>query len=84
LRGKPEKLSEEEATSDRFERKTRKAVRRRANFRQVREENKKSCQKKSQLKTGLREKQEKLSRKQRNRDRFGANTGKAVKKTPES
>jgi len=35
LRGKQEKLSEEEPSSYRFDWKTRKAVRRRANFRQV-------------------------------------------------
>jgi hypothetical protein len=35
LRGKQEKLSKEEPTSDRFKKKTRKAVKRKSNFRQV-------------------------------------------------
>jgi hypothetical protein len=80
LRGKQEKLSKEEPTSDRFERKTRKAVRRRANFRQVCGRNEKSCQKKSQLQTSLREKQEKLSEEKPTSDSFDRKTRKAVKK----
>ncbi|GAM15401.1 hypothetical protein SAMD00020551_3558 [Mesobacillus selenatarsenatis SF-1] len=37
----------------------------------------------SGFKTGLPEKAEKLSRKAQNRDRFGGESGKAVKKSPE-
>ena len=47
------KLSEEGATSDRFRGKRGKAVRRWSNFRQVQRKNKKSCQKKEELRTGF-------------------------------
>ncbi|WNF21965.1 hypothetical protein [Mesobacillus jeotgali] len=80
MREKREKLSEEEPTSDRFEGETRKAVRRRANFRQVREKNEKSCQKKSQLQTALRGKREKLSKEGPTSDRFEGETRKAVRR----
>jgi hypothetical protein len=45
-------MSDEKVTSDRFEGKRRKAVRRRSNFRQVQMKKQKSCQKKEQLQTG--------------------------------
>jgi hypothetical protein len=61
LGGKQEKLSKEAPTSDRFDCKTGKAVRRSFNFRQVWVRNRKSCQKKLQLQTGLIVKQGKLS-----------------------
>jgi hypothetical protein len=61
LKEKAEKLSEERATSDRFEGKSRKAVRRTSNLRQVYREKQKSCQKKGQLQTGLKAIAEKLS-----------------------
>jgi len=62
LQEKEEKLSEERATSDRFVGKSRKAVKRRGNLRQVCREKQKSCQENEQLKTGLQVKAEKLSK----------------------
>jgi hypothetical protein len=81
LIGKQGKLSKEAPTSDRFEEKTRKAVKRSPNFRQVWVENRKSCQKKLQLQTGLGGKQGKLSKEAPTSDRFGRKTGKAVKRS---
>jgi len=42
--------------------------------------NEKSCQKKSELKTGLSEKGEKLSKEERTSDRFERKTRKAVRR----
>ena len=72
-------VKEAGSSSDRFERKTRKAVKRRAKFRQVKKENKKSCQKNSQVQTGLRGKREKLSEEELTSDRFERKTRKAVR-----
>ncbi|WP_214904449.1 hypothetical protein [Bacillus sp. ISL-55] len=44
----------------------------------------KSCQEKPRIVTGLDAEAGKLSRKARNRDRFGSESRKAVKKNPES
>ncbi|WP_214911624.1 hypothetical protein, partial [Bacillus sp. ISL-55] len=53
-------------------------------LRQVWQRKRKSCQEKPGIVTGLVAKAEKLSRKARNRDRFGIENGKAVKKSSES
>jgi hypothetical protein len=82
LIGKQEKLSKEAPTSDRFDWKTGKAVKRSPNFRQVWGENKKSCQKKPQLQTGLGGKQEKLPKEAPTSDRFGWKIGRAVRSLP--
>jgi hypothetical protein len=80
LKGKCEKLSKEGATSDRFEGKMRKAVKRRSNFRQVWSKSTKSCQKKEQLQTGLKGKCEKLSKEGATSDRFEGKMRKAVRR----
>jgi hypothetical protein len=77
---KEEKLSEDRATSDRFEAKRGKAVRRQSNFGQVQREKRKSCQKKEQLLTGSERKEEKLSKDSSTSDRFGGKRGKAVRR----
>ena len=73
-------LSEERATSDRFEGKSRKAVKKRSNFGQVQREKKKTCQKKEQLQTGFKEKEEKLSEEGVTSDRFRGKSQKAVRR----
>jgi hypothetical protein len=62
-----------------------KAVRRSTKFGQVwsGRRKRKSCQEKSGIVTGLTSEEEKLSRKDQNRDRFEGEAGKAVKKRPE-
>jgi hypothetical protein len=60
--------------------KSRKAVKRRPNLRQVWREKRKSCQKKAQLKTGLACEEEKLSKERSTYDRFGVKREKAVKR----
>ncbi|WNF23063.1 hypothetical protein [Mesobacillus jeotgali] len=79
LKEKHEKLSEDEPTLDRFGGKAGKVVRSRSNFRQVWRESRKSCQKMSQLQTGLVEKEEKLSEVEATLDRFGEKAGKVVR-----
>ena len=80
LGGEGEKVSEEGATSDRFGLRRRKAVRRRRNFRQDWVEKEKSCQKKTQLQTGLGGEGEKLSEEGATSDRFGLRRRKAVRR----
>ncbi|WNF21911.1 hypothetical protein [Mesobacillus jeotgali] len=76
---KGEKLSEVRATLDRFGVERGKAVRRKGNFGQVWCRKRKSCQNKSQLRTGMIVKGEKLSEVRATLDRFGVERGKAVR-----
>ncbi|WP_226679323.1 hypothetical protein [Mesobacillus jeotgali] len=78
-----EKLSRKARNRDRFARKSGKVVKKSSELRQVRPEKWKSCQEKLGIVTGSPGKVEKLSRKARNHDRFGCESGKAVKKSPE-
>jgi hypothetical protein len=66
---KGEKLSQDDQTSDRFGIKRRKAVTRRANFKQVRHQKAKSCHKMIKLQTGSASKGEKLSKEEGNSDK---------------
>ncbi|MBS8263752.1 hypothetical protein DYI25_04750 [Mesobacillus boroniphilus] len=75
-----EKLSEERATSDRFEGNKWKAVRRKSDFGQVWRKSTESCQKKERLRTGLEEIGGKLSEERATSDRFGGNRRKAVRR----
>jgi hypothetical protein len=79
LKGKAEKLSEAGATSDRFEGKSRKAVRSKSTFRQVCRKKQKSCPKQEPLQIGLQEKAEKLSEARSTSDSSRENSRKPVK-----
>jgi hypothetical protein len=65
------KLSRKRGNCDRFGFWRGKAVKRKANFRQVCHQTKKSCQKKEELQTGLVSNEEKLSKERGTSDRFG-------------
>jgi hypothetical protein len=70
LEKKNKKLSEEEATSDKFGEKEQRAVRSRGHCGQVWRKSAKSCQKKKQLQTSLEEKNKKLSEEEATSDKF--------------
>ncbi|WP_144474697.1 hypothetical protein [Cytobacillus oceanisediminis] len=79
MQEKVEKLSEAGATSDRFDGKSRKAVRSRGDFGQVCRKKLKSCPKQWRLRTGLKGKAEKLSEARAPSDRFAGKSKKAVR-----
>ncbi|MCM3571847.1 hypothetical protein M3172_01490 [Mesobacillus subterraneus] len=79
LEGNSEKLSELDATSDRFGGKRRKVVRTWCNFRQVWRETEESCPNLVQLQTGLEGNRGKLSELGATSDRFEGKQRKAVR-----